>query len=80
MPSQVAAITGLILCLAGCTMPLRCGPDATASLSSDDAALDGRLVRCGALGVKAHDDPDCESAFAQARRRVLPPPTGEIAP
>ncbi len=63
----------LLVALAGCTMPLRCGSETPAVSSSADATLDGRLVRCSALGGKAHDDPDCESAFAEARRRILPP-------
>ena len=74
MPGALLITPLLLLCLADCTMPLRCGSDAPAVQSSDDATLDGRLMRCSALGTKAHDDPDCEAAFAEARRRVLPPP------
>jgi conjugative transfer region protein TrbK len=74
MPAHLAALACLVLCLAGCTVPLRCGPEATATTSSSDATLDGRLVRCSALGTTAHDDPDCKNVFAEARRRILPTP------
>lgn len=72
MPRAPLALAVLLLCLTGCAASLRGGPEASASLSQADTALDGRLVRCSALGPKAHEDPDCESAFAEARRRILP--------
>lgn len=64
----------LVLGLTDCTMPLSCGAHAAATPSSDDTSLDGRLVRCSALGAKAHDDPECEGAFEEARKRILPLP------
>lgn len=79
MPDRVVLMICLAFTLAGCAMPLRCGPEAAAAPSSADATLDGRLVRCSALGEKAHGDPDCESTFAEARQRILPP-TSEKQP
>lgn len=67
---RVLSICGLALGVAACAVPLRSG-DNTPNV---DAALDGRLVRCSALGVQAQDDADCISAFAEARRRILPEP------
>lgn len=64
-------MTCVALGLAGCAVSLR-GTDSGASPTSSDTALDGRLVRCSALGVGAQDDPDCISAFAEARRRIVP--------
>lgn len=71
MSRAVLALACLALGLCACAVPLR-GPDTQAALSSNDATLDGRLVRCSALGAQAQDDPDCVSAFAEARRRILP--------
>jgi len=59
--------------LGGCTIPLR--TDGTSSSGADDGtALDGRLSRCAALGDKASTDADCQGAWAEARRRILPLP------
>ena len=57
--------------LGGCTIPLR--TDGTSSGADDGTALDGRLSRCAALGDKASTDADCQTAWAEARRRILPP-------
>jgi conjugative transfer region protein TrbK len=78
MYSRVAFIVFIAICLAGCTVPLRCEPDAVLGHSEGSSALDGRLMRCSALGAKAAaDDPDCESAWAEARQSILPPSTGK---
>jgi conjugative transfer region protein TrbK len=58
--------------LGGCTIPLR--TDGTSSRAGDGTALDGRLSRCAALGDKASTDADCQTAWAEARRRILPLP------
>jgi conjugative transfer region protein TrbK len=74
----VALIVFIATSLAGCTVPLRCEPDAVLGHAEGPSALDGRLMRCGALGAKAAaEDPDCQSAWAEARQRILPPPTGK---
>jgi conjugative transfer region protein TrbK len=78
MRCRVAFIVVIATCLAGCTVPLRCEPDAVLGHAEDSSALDGRLMRCSALGTQAAaDDPDCQSALAQARQRILPPATGK---
>jgi conjugative transfer region protein TrbK len=78
MRCGVAFIVFIAICLAGCTIPLRCESDAVLGHAEDSSALDGRLMRCSALGPKAApDDPDCQSAWAEARQRILPPPTGK---
>jgi conjugative transfer region protein TrbK len=65
-------------CLAGCTVPLRCEPDAALGQTEGSSALDGRLMRCLALGAKvAAEDPDCQNAWAEARQRILPPAAGK---
>lgn len=71
MPRSLTIVFCLAILLAGCATPLRSTAGDTAA-SNSDAALDGRLVRCSALGPQAQDDPDCVSAFAEARRRILP--------
>jgi conjugative transfer region protein TrbK len=58
--------------LVGCTIPLR--TDGTSSGADDGIALDARLSRCAALGDKASTDADCQTAWAEARRRILPLP------
>jgi conjugative transfer region protein TrbK len=60
---------------AGCTIPLRQARDEAPPPASDP--LDARLERCSTLGAKNVDDPDCQSAFAEARKRILPPPMGK---
>jgi conjugative transfer region protein TrbK len=76
MDYRVAFILCAAACLTGCTVPLRCEPDAAPGRTDGVTALDGRLMRCGALGAKAAaDDPDCQSAWAEARGRILPPLT-----
>jgi conjugative transfer region protein TrbK len=79
MRSRVVALIVLITtCLAGCTVPLRCEPDAVPGHADGSSALDGRLMSCSALGAKAAtEDPDCQSAWAEARQRIVPPPTGK---
>jgi conjugative transfer region protein TrbK len=78
MRCGVAFIVFIAICLAGCTIPLRCESDAVLGHAEDSSALDGRLMRCSALGPKAApDDPDCQNAWAEARQRILPPPTGK---
>ncbi|HWV51666.1 putative entry exclusion protein TrbK-alt [Pseudorhodoplanes sp.] len=71
MPRTFLIVSLIALLLAGCTTPLRSG-DGGATVSNSDAALDGRLLRCSALGAKAQDDPDCVAAFSEARSRILP--------
>jgi conjugative transfer region protein TrbK len=61
-----------LVALGGCTIPLR--TDGTSSGADDGTALDGRLSRCAALGDKAPTDADCQTAWAEARRRILPLP------
>lgn len=71
--------TALLLLIAltatGCTIPLRPVRNDTTPPGSD--ALDMRLQRCSMLGSRNVDDPDCQSAFAEARKRILPPPMGK---
>ncbi len=78
MRSRVVLIVFVATSLAGCTVPLRCEPDAALGHADGSSALDGRLMRCSALGAEAAaDDPDCQSAWAEARQRILPPPMGK---
>ncbi len=63
--------------LAGCTVPLGSGTKDLPSPPEDPTALDARLNRCAALGNKAASDADCQSAWAEARRRILPLPPAE---
>lgn len=71
---RILMLTLLAFAAAGCTIPLREAQDEAPAPLSDP--LDARLLRCNALGPKAAaDDPDCQSAWAQARQRILPPPT-----
>ncbi len=73
---QCAAISTLLLAyaLSGCTIPLSSWSSRSTAPPDDGAALDGRLTRCAALGAIASNDPDCQSAWAEARRRILPAP------
>ncbi len=58
--------------LAGCTIPLRSGTSKLPPAAEEADALDARLNRCAALGAKAAADTDCQNAWAEARRRILP--------
>jgi len=68
------AISTLLLfgALSGCTIPLSSWSSRSAAPPDDGAALDARLTRCAALGASASADADCQNAWAEARRRVLP--------
>lgn len=71
--ARVAALSLIALAAAGCTVPLREARD-QAPPSRDP--LDARLERCSALGSKNTEDADCQSAFAEVRKRILPLPEG----
>ncbi len=64
----------LAVALDGCTVPLGSSSTHLAGSPDDGTALDARLTRCAALGDKAASDTDCQSAWAEARRRILPVP------
>ena len=71
------AISSLLLlacALSGCTIPLSSWSSRSAAPPDDGAALDARLTRCAALGANASADADCQNAWAEARRRILPAP------
>jgi len=70
------AISTLLLAaaLSGCTIPLSSWSSRPAVSPDDGTALDARLARCAALGVSASNDFDCQTAWAEARRRILPAP------
>jgi conjugative transfer region protein TrbK len=73
---RTAVLSLIALTAAGCTIPLREARDEAPPPASDP--LDGRLLRCSALGPKAAaDDADCQSAWAEARQRIQPPPMGK---
>lgn len=72
---RVTALSFIALAAAGCTVPLRQARDEQPPPARD--SLDARLERCAALGSKTHDDTDCQSAFAEARKRILPLPGGK---
>ncbi|WP_024920092.1 MULTISPECIES: putative entry exclusion protein TrbK-alt [unclassified Afipia] len=73
---RTAVLSLLSLAATGCTIPLRQARDEAPPPASDP--LDARLLRCSALGPKAAaDDADCQSAWAEARQRILPPPVGK---
>ena len=73
---RTAVLSLLALAATGCTIPLRQARDEAPPPASDP--LDARLLRCSALGPKdAADDADCQSAWAEARQRILPPPVGK---
>lgn len=71
---QCAAISILVLfgALSGCTVPLSSWSSRSALSPDDGTALDARLARCAALGTSASADADCQNAWAEARRRILP--------
>jgi conjugative transfer region protein TrbK len=73
---QCGAISTLLLfgALNGCTVPLSSWSSRPAVLPDDGTALDARLARCAALGANASTDADCQGAWAEARRRILPVP------
>jgi conjugative transfer region protein TrbK len=73
---QCAAISSLLLAaaLSGCTIPLSSWSSRPAVSPDDGTALDGRLARCAALGASASADADCQNAWSEARRRILPLP------
>jgi conjugative transfer region protein TrbK len=73
---QCAAISTLLLAcaLSGCTIPLSSWSSCPAVSLDDGTALDARLTRCAALGANASADADCQNAWAEARRRILPVP------
>ncbi len=60
--------------LSGCTIPLSSWSSRPAAPADDGTELDARLTRCAALGANASRDTDCQNAWAEARRRVLPAP------
>ena len=69
-----AAISTLLLAcaLSGCTVPLSSWSSRSTVPPDDGMALDARLARCAALGANASADADCQNAWAEARRRILP--------
>jgi conjugative transfer region protein TrbK len=71
---QCAAISTLLLfgALSGCTIPLSSWSSRPAVSPDDGTALDAHLARCAALGANASNDSDCQTAWAEARRRILP--------
>ena len=73
---QCGAIPTLLLAcvVSGFTVPLSSWSSRSAAPPDDGAALDARLTRCAALGANASNDPDCQSAWAEARHRILPVP------
>lgn len=73
---QCGAISTLLLAsaLTGCTVPLGSWSSRSAAPPDDGTALDARLTRCAALGANASADADCQNAWAEARRRILPVP------
>ncbi len=73
---RCVAISVLLLAagLSGCTIPLTSWSSRSVTPADDGAGLDGRMSRCAALGANASTDADCQSAWADARRRILPIP------
>jgi conjugative transfer region protein TrbK len=71
---QCGAISTLLLAcaLSGCTIPLSSWSSRPATPPDSGTALDARLTRCAALGANASADADCQNAWAEARRRILP--------
>ncbi len=72
-PGRLSMIL-LAAALGGCTVPLGSWSSHLAGSPDDGSALDARLTRCAALGDKAASDTDCQSAWTEARRRILPVP------
>ena len=62
----------LVGILSGCTVPLSSWSSSSAAPPDDGTALDARLARCAALGTGASTEADCQNAWAEARRRILP--------
>ncbi len=74
--TQLLTVALIGLATTGCTIPLREARDEAPPMANDP--LDARLLRCSALGPKAAaDDADGQSAWAEARRRIQPPPMGK---
>ena len=73
---KCGAISTLLFACAvsGCTVPLASWSSHVTAPPDDGSALDARLTRCAALGANASDDPSCQSAWAEARHRILPVP------
>ena len=73
---RCGAISTLLVfvALSGCTIPLSSWSSRPAVSPDDGTALDARLTRCAALGSNASTDVDCQNAWAEARRRILPVP------
>jgi len=71
-----AAISTLLLfgALSGRTVPLSSESNRFAVSPDDATALDARLARCAAIGTNASTNADCQNAWAEARRRILPVP------
>jgi len=71
---QCGAISTLLLfgALSACTVPLSSWSSRSTVPPDDGMALDARLARCAALGASASADADCQNAWAEARRRILP--------
>jgi conjugative transfer region protein TrbK len=73
MRQCVAISTLLFACaIGGCTIPLSNWSSRPAVSPDDGTALDAWLARCAALGANASNDSDCQTAWAEARRRILP--------
>jgi conjugative transfer region protein TrbK len=78
MPRHTVITAIVAALLTGCTIPLGSGTNKLPPPSEDADALDARLNRCAALGAKAAAaDTDCQNAWAEARRRILPLPPSE---
>ncbi len=69
--ARITPVLLIALTASACTMALRQAGNEPAPATSDP--LDARLERCSMLGPKNIDDADCQSAFAEARKRILPP-------
>ena len=70
------AISTLLLAaaLSGCTIPLSSWSSRPMVSPDDGTALDARLTRCAALGANASTDADCQTAWVEGRRRIMPVP------
>ena len=71
---QCAEISTVVLfgALSGCTVPLSSWSSRPVVSPDDGTALDARLARCAALSANASNDADCQTAWAEAHRRILP--------